>query len=282
MEEHVQSIPGLRTMKKEGVESFIEFPIRAEGNVLGIVQLADRSPRKFKPEEVSLLETIGNQMGVAVQKAQLYEETRRQALELEKASKMQADFTAMIVHDLRSPLNNIIGTVGMMEEGLFGPVNQEQKKWLGKIGNNVRNLVDLTNDVLDLSKLETGHIDIVTEDVDLGRLIRNIVDNYTVMAQDKKKIRLWSSVDPALPQITADARRLDQVLSNLLSNAMKFTGEGGEVEVGGGREDSSEIKVWVRDTGVGIPSEELPNFSKNTSKPPAAKLPNRRELAWDW
>ena len=135
--------------------------------------------------------------------------------------------------------------------------------------------MDLTNDVLDLSKLETGHIDIVTEDVDLGRLIRNIVDNYTVMAQDKK-IRLWSSVDPALPQITADARRLDQVLSNLLSNAMKFTGEGGEVEVGGGREDSSEIKVWVRDTGVGIPSEELPELFQKYKQTTSGKTSQQK------
>jgi DNA-binding response OmpR family regulator len=105
IEEHVQVSGRFRTLKKEGVESFINVPVRANGEMLGIIQLASRKPRKFRPEDIHLLETIGNQMGVALQKAQLYEETRRQAVELEKASKMQADFAAMIAHDLRALLS---------------------------------------------------------------------------------------------------------------------------------------------------------------------------------
>ena len=127
VEEAVQSCDGLRTFKKEGVQSFVQVPVRADGEVLGIIQLATRTPRKFKNEEVSLWETIGNHVGVAVQRAQLYEKTKRQARELEKASKLQADFSAMIAHDLRSPLMNITGVTEVMLEGMFGPVTDEQK-----------------------------------------------------------------------------------------------------------------------------------------------------------
>jgi len=152
IEEHVQESGRFRTLKTEGVESFINVPVRASGDMLGIIQLASRSPRQFRPEEVNLLETIGNQMGVALQKAKLYEETRRQAVELEKANKLQADFAAMIAHDLRSPLVNIVGVVEVMMAGMFGDVTEEQKKWLLRLQANSRGLVDLVSDFLDVSQ----------------------------------------------------------------------------------------------------------------------------------
>ena len=102
-----------------------------------------KAPRKFKPEEVNLLQTIGNQLGIAVQKAQLHEETLRQALELERANKLQSDFTAMIAHDLRSPLMNIMGVAEVMVAGMFGSVSREQTKWLGRIQSNSQSLVEI-------------------------------------------------------------------------------------------------------------------------------------------
>jgi CheY-like chemotaxis protein len=160
VEEAVQSCDGLRTFKKEGVQSFVQVPVRADGEVLGIIQLATRTPRRFKNEEVSLWETIGNHVGVAVQRAQLYEETKRQARELEEASKLQADFSAMIAHDLRSPLINITGVTEVMLDGMFGPVTEEQKKWLLRVQANSHNLINLVSDFLDLSKLESGYVNV--------------------------------------------------------------------------------------------------------------------------
>jgi signal transduction histidine kinase/CheY-like chemotaxis protein len=256
VEENVQGRTGLRTLRKEGVQSLIAVPIRAEGEVLGIIQLGGREQRKFRPEEVNLLATIGNQMGVAVQRAQLYEETKRQAVELEKANKLQADFTAMIAHDLRSPLMNIMGTAEVMTEGMFGPVSEEQKRWLAKIRGNSRALMDLVSDFLDVTKLEAGYVDVRKEAVELRRLIQKSVEDYAVLAQDKK-IALTANVEPALPTINVDPRRLDQVLTNLISNALKFTAEGGKVEVGGARVNATQANVWVRDSGNGIPADEL-------------------------
>ena len=255
-EEHVQTTKGLRTLKKEGVESFIEVPVRVEDQVLGIIQLASRTPRKFRHEEVSLLETIGNHMGIAVQKAQLYEETRRQASELENASKLQADFSAMIAHDLRSPLMSIKGIAALMADETLGTVTQEQKKWLLRIEENGDSLVNLVSDFLDVSKLESGYVDVRREVTDLTGLMQKSIETYQVLASGKN-ISIKGSIDPSLPSIHGDPRRLDQVLSNLISNAIKFTGEKGEVEVGAARADTSLVKVWVRDNGEGIPADEL-------------------------
>jgi signal transduction histidine kinase len=256
IEEQVQKCPGFRTLKKEGVESFINVPVRANREILGIIQLASRTPRKFRPEEVNLLETIGNQMGVAVQKAQLYEETRRQAVELAKANKMQADFSAMIAHDLRSPLVNIMGVVEVMMAGMFGAVTEEQKKWLLRLQANSRGLVDLVGDFLDVSKLESGYVDLNREEVNLAGIIEKSIENFRLMALDKR-ISIKGTADPTLPSIHADPRRLDQVLNNLISNAIKFTNEGGSVEVAAAAIDATKVGVRVRDNGEGIPADEI-------------------------
>jgi signal transduction histidine kinase/DNA-binding response OmpR family regulator len=256
VEEQLRQCAGYRTLKKEGVQSFVIVPVRAGGEVLGTLQLASRTPRKFKPEEVNLLQTIGNQLGIAVQKAQLHEETVRQALELERANQLQADFTAMIAHDLRSPLMNIMGVAEVMVTGMFGSVTKEQTKWLCRIQSNSQSLVDLVSDFLDVSKLESGYIVLSKETFNLSGLIQKNIDSYRVLALDKK-ISIRESGDASLPAIQADPRRLDQVLSNLITNAIKFTGDGGKVEVGAAPMDTARVKVWVRDNGVGIAADEI-------------------------
>lgn len=273
MEEHVQACDGLRTLKKEGIESFIEVPVRAQGACLGIIQLASRTPRKFKSHEVNLLQMIGNQVGVAIQKAQLYEETMKQARDLEKANKMQADFAAMIAHDLRSPLMNITGAAEVIMEGMFGEVNEEQNKWLSKIRANSVKLVELVSDFLDLSKLEAGYVEISKESVDLRGLIHRNLENHLVLAQGKN-ISLRPSVAPSLPLVQADPRRLDQVLNNLISNAIKFTEHGGVIEVGAALTYGADARVWVKDSGVGIPAEEIENLFQKYRQ-----SKNSRELA---
>ncbi len=182
--------------------------------------------------------------------------TTRPIREAEALEKLRADFTAMIIHDLRSPLTALLSAVAILEDGLAGPLSQEQKEWLGKIDSGAHNLLNLVNEFLDLSKLEEGRVELVKEEVDLKQLIQNSLDHYLVLAQGKK-ISLKSSVDPSLSSISVDPRRLDQVFANLLSNAIKFTRESGEIEVGASQENGIETKVWVKDNGVGIPDREV-------------------------
>jgi signal transduction histidine kinase/HAMP domain-containing protein len=226
------------------------------GEVIGILRALSYQPRNFTQQEVDLLQQLANGVAIALENVRLLEQTKRQAAELEQASKMQADFTAMIIHDLRSPIMSMMGTAEVMAEGVFGPVNEEQKKWLLKLLASGHSLVDLVSDYLDLSKVEAGRIEITKEEVDLRELIQNSIENYSPLTRDRK-VSMTHAVHPGLCRIKADPRRLNQVLSNLLSNAVKFTADGGQIEVGAEDVNGTQIKVWVRDNGIGIAPEEI-------------------------
>ena len=191
-------------------------------------------------------------------------------LQAEALEKIKADFTAMIVHDLRAPLTAVMSGAAIVEDGLVGPVNDEQKKWLAKIGAGSRILVNLINDVLDLSKIEAGRLKLIKEDVDLEQLIRASLDDYLVLAREKK-ISLSSRVDRPLPRIKADSGRLGQIFANLISNAIKFTKEGGEIEIGAAQGNEAETRVWVRDSGVGIPAHEMSDLFEKYRQTTAGK-----------
>jgi signal transduction histidine kinase len=255
-----QNIASGDTIKSLGVHGYVAVPLFSRGGeVIGVLRALTYQPREFTQEEVDLLQQMANGAAIALENARLLEQTKKQVVELEEANKMQADFTAMIAHDLRAPLTAVISGAAMLEDGLFGPVNEEQKKWLAKIQGNSRNLVDLVSNFLDLSKVEAGHIDLTKEEVDLKGLLQRSLENYLLLAQ-KKKISLLERLEAGLPRVKVDPRRLDQVLSNLISNALKFTGEGGRVEVGAGVEKGVGVRVYVRDSGVGIPTEEIGNL----------------------
>jgi signal transduction histidine kinase len=175
--------------------------------------------------------------------------------ERNQAQAALADFTAMIVHDLRSPLSNVINILEMTKEGLFGSLHTDQRIWLSKAENTTRNAVELISDFLDVSRLESGRIELKKETLDLRNVLKATIENYALTAQEKA-IALKDEVDDSVPPVKADPRRLDQVLTNLLSNALKFTPTGGQVVLGAGC-NHKQIRVWVRDTGIGIPAEEI-------------------------
>lgn len=215
-------------LRKIGIRSYLAVPIYARGGEgIGILRALTYQPREFTQEEVDLLQQMANGAGIALENAQLLEQTKKQAVEMEKMNRIQADFTAMVAHDLRSPLTTILSAAAFLKDGLVGPVNEEQHSWLDKIEAHSRNLATFVNDFLDLAKIESGHIDLAKEEIDLDRLIGNSLDNYLPLTRGKK-ISVTKRVNPALPRIHADPRRLDQIFSNLLSNAIKFTGEGGK------------------------------------------------------
>jgi len=181
---------------------------------------------------------------------------KRQAIEIENASKLKADFAAMIAHDLRAPLTVVLSSAALLEDGAAGVINEEQKKWLTKMQSTIRDVVDLVSDFLDVSRLEAGRIDLVKEELDLEALIRNSIDEYRALTVGKQ-ITLTARVGSRVPRIYGDRRRLDQVLGNLLSNAVKFSGQGGEIEVGVILQDNTAVRLWVKDGGKGIPAEEI-------------------------
>lgn len=202
---------------------------------------------------VIMLLTMGLAAWVAIWVARV---TTRPIKEAEALEKLKADFTAMVIHDLRSPLTALMSAVAILQDNLAGPLSAEQREWLAKIDAGAHYLLDLVNRFLDLSKLEQGRIELAREQVDLKQIIATSLDLYSVLAQNKK-ISLNRRVDAGLPSVSVDPRRMDQVFSNLLANALKFTGEGGEIEVGASRVDRNWVEVWVKDSGVGIPAQEI-------------------------
>ncbi|HWP56447.1 MAG TPA: GAF domain-containing sensor histidine kinase [Candidatus Acidoferrales bacterium] len=240
---------------RHGLVSYVGVPLIGKGETLGVLSVYTKYERAFTDDEIRFLAMLASQAAMALENSRLYERTKRQAVELDRANKLQADFTAMIAHDLRSPLTSVIGAAEMIESGLIGPVNADQQKWLRKIQATGRKLVELVSDFLDVAKIESGRIDLVKERVDLDELIRNAVESYLPLAREKQ-IALDAAVDSGLPAIHADPRRLDQVLANLISNAIKFTPEGGAVEVGA-RPFNDGVRVHVKDSGVGIRQDEL-------------------------
>jgi PAS domain S-box-containing protein len=244
---------------RHGLISYLGVPLLAKEKALGVLVFLTREEHDFDADEVDLLSSLASQAAIAIHNSQLYEKNQRQTHELEKAHSPQADFSAMIVHDPRSPLSNIMAIAEMMAEGLFGVVNKDQKKWAGRIRGNARNLVELVGDFLDVSKLEAGKIGLSKNKMDLADLVRNTVENFRPLA-DEKKIALSCRIAAGVPPVNADGQRLEQVMNNLVSNAMKFTGPSGKGEIRVCRDDEPGLRLEVLDSGVGIPKNEIPQL----------------------
>ncbi len=179
------------------------------------------------------------------------EEARMKA---ESADRLKSAFLATMSHELRTPLNSIIGFTGILLQKLGGPLNEEQAKQLGMVYNSARHLLDLINDVLDISKIEAGQLNVVHERFDLRESIERVMKSSQPLA-DKKGIEFSSTVAPEVGFITGDRRRVEQILLNLISNAIKFTEQGyvrlqGEVR-------GDDIVIDVKDTGIGIRQEDM-------------------------
>jgi signal transduction histidine kinase len=181
-------------------------------------------------------------------------ELDRAKVRAESADRLKSAFLATMSHELRTPLNSIIGFTGILLQRLGGPLNEEQEKQLGMVYNSARHLLDLINDVLDISKIEAGQLNVVHEGFDLRESIERVMKSSQPLA-DKKGIEFSSTVAPEIGAITGDRRRVEQILLNLISNAIKFTEVGYvrlQAEVRG-----NDIVIDVRDSGIGIKREDM-------------------------
>ena len=181
-------------------------------------------------------------------------ESRRMA---ENANAQKSDFLAKVSHEIRTPLNAIIGFSEVMMEERFGSMqNPRYLEYARDIHNSGEHLISLVNDLLDLSKIEAGKLDLTFASVQLNDLIREAV---AIMQPDanKDRIIIRTSLDENLPNVVADARSIRQIALNLLSNAVKFTNSGGQVIISTALEENGEVSVRVRDTGVGMSEEDL-------------------------
>lgn len=200
-------------------------------------------------------------MGIDITERRQIEAEREMRLRAEAANEIKSAFLANMSHELRTPLNSIIGFTGIMLQGLAGPFNAEQEKQLTMVRNSARHLLALVNDVLDVSKIQAGQMEISREAFDITQAINNIVSLMTPQAR-AKGLALRLDIAPDLGRTVSDVRRFQQILLNLLNNAIKFT-ETGEVSVTAALVDryksvsQTAIRIQIADTGIGIGAENL-------------------------
>jgi len=210
--------------------------------------------RPFDDQEISLLRTFGDQAAIALENVRLFREIQDKSQQLETANKHKSEFLANMSHELRTPLNAIIGFSEVLLERLFGEINEKQDDYLKDIHSSGRHLLQLINDILDLSKVEAGRMDLDVATFDLPSAISNAMTLIRERAQ-RHAITLGVDVDAGLGEIVADERKFKQILLNLLTNAVKFTPDGGRIDVGA-RRDGDSVVVAVHDTGIGIAPED--------------------------
>ena len=181
--------------------------------------------------------------------------------ELAEATAAKSRFLASMSHDLRTPLNAIIGFSEVLQTELFGPLNEKQKEYVADVVSSGKLQLQLVNEILDLSKIEAGKMELTPQEFDLGDALRGVHSIVNALAINKAQ-HLELEVDDALPVMYQDPTRVKQILFNLLGNAVKFTPEGGRVATKVNTHGEDQIEIAVSDTGVGIAPEELPNVFK--------------------
>ena len=269
-----------------GVDAYIVVPMLANGELIGGVSFGGAAA-EFSAEQLAIAREVATQLAIAISHARLHQNVKRHAQELEgrvrartaelhamnvrlereigerrraqieadRANRLKSEFLANMSHELRTPLNAIIDFTELIQDGLVAPGSPEFTEFIGDILSSGRHLLQLINDVLDLSKVEAGRLEFHPEPVDLGVLVSELLAIMRTTAA-AKDIRVESDV-AELQGVVVDPARFKQILYNYLSNALKFTPQGGRVAVRIVQHDDERFRLDVEDTGIGIAVEDV-------------------------
>jgi signal transduction histidine kinase len=236
-----------------GYRARLVVPLLAPDQIVGALVVRRKAAGEFPKSTVELLETFAAQSVLAIQNARLFDEIQDKSRQLAEASKHKSQFLANMSHELRTPLNAILGYTELIADGVYGPPSEKMIDVLKRLEGNGRHLLGLINDVLDLSKIEAGQLNLSLADYSLKDVVQNVYTAVEALAKEKH-IALRVEVPPHLPAARGDERKLTQVLLNLVGNAIKFTDKG-EVAIKASAANGS-FTVAVRDTGPGIAEAE--------------------------
>jgi signal transduction histidine kinase len=241
-------------LSRLGYQSLLAVPLLLEQKIMGALTIYRRETGSFAPEVVNLLQTFATQSALAIQNARLFREIEDKSRQIEAANRHKSEFLANMSHELRTPLNAIIGFSEVLSERMFGELNEKQAEYTDDILSSGRHLLSLINEILDLSKVEAGRMELELTKFDLPLAIDN-ARTFVRERATKHGINLDVTVDERLGDYVGDERKIKQILLNLLSNAVKFTPEGGRIGIKARQADGS-VEISVSDTGIGISPED--------------------------
>ncbi len=239
-------------------QSEAAIPLRIGKRIIGVIDLQSKEIDAFTQADIDILLTLADQVAIAIDNARSYELAQQAINEMRELDRLKSQFLANMSHELRTPLNSIIGFSRVIIKGIDGPVTDLQEQDLSAIYNSGQHLLRLINDILDLSKIDAGKMELAFDDVNVTELIQSVVPTVSGLIKDKS-ITIVQNIDPTIPILRADAMRLRQVMINLLSNAAKFTEEGTitiNAAVETRPDGQSEVVIKVIDTGAGIAPED--------------------------
>jgi signal transduction histidine kinase len=254
----IGSDPEFRRKDLAGIAGFrtiLAVPMLREGAPIGVITLSRTGDaRPFTENQIELVTTFADQAVIATENVRLFNEIQDKSRQLEIAGKHKSEFLANMSHELRTPLNAIIGFSEVLIEKMFGELNEKQEDYLKDIHSSGRHLLSLINDILDLSKIEAGRMDLEPSNFDVPDALANALTLIRERAT-RHGISLDLQVDAQMGELRADERKFKQILLNLLSNAVKFTPDNGRVQVIATKQGGT-LEVAVRDTGIGIAPED--------------------------
>jgi len=233
-------------------------PLKLGSTVIGALDLQSREVNAFNQDDVTVLQILSDQIAIAIENARAYELSQKAISDMREIDRVKSQFLANMSHELRTPLNSIIGFSRVILKGIDGPVNDTQKQDLTAIYNSGQHLLSLINDILDLSKIDAGKMELAFSEVNLADLINSAMSTAVGLVKDKS-IKLHTVIPELLPLVKADNTRVRQVLINFMSNAAKFTDEGSitvEAATVSNPQGKPEVMVTVTDTGPGIAPDD--------------------------
>ncbi len=241
-----------------GYRGSIAVPIKSRESVIGVLYAVNWENRRYTSDDLRLIESVAQEIGVAVENAKLFEEIKKQSAELVEinkelraATQAKSEFIAAMSHELRTPLNIMIGNADVAHDGIFGEINDEQKQAMRKIARNGRVLLKMINDLLKLSRLEANRMTLEPAQVDISEVLQHARDQVAQLNRDGYLEIAWH-VDEPLPRLFTDPGKLVEILHNLIGNAFKFTPRG-RIDISVRSQPQYErVEFSVADTGVGI------------------------------
>lgn len=275
----------LSLIEQLGITSFVCAPLKSQQHILGFIA-ADSTPQSCTQEDLDLLMTIANTVGVAIDNAKTYQQLEQLNITLEQRvderthelteanvklqelDQLKSAFVSIVSHELRTPMTSIKGLVENMLDGLTGGLTDRQTFYLSRVRANVDRLTRMILDLLDLSRIEAGRMDLISVSLSLPELITEVTENLQEMAIARGLTVTIDHTQP-LPPIQGDRDKMSQVFTNLLHNAIKFTPAQGTVQISMTNKDEQWIEVHIVDTGCGIPQEELETIFERFYRSPS-------------